>query len=434
MARCVLGQPDLWNHDRVSTESISTAARWSVIVVALAATLCSFVFINGIAFVIPMLETKRDTNLAVAGLLASMPSFGMVLTLFAWGALLDRVGERIVLSVGSALTALATFGAASMHSLIGVGAFLFLGGMAAASANNASGRLVTGWFPPHQRGLVMGIRQTAQPLGIALGAEVIPELAEHGLSRALMFPATLCAVAAVACAIGVVDPPRRPRSAATGAELANPYSGSKVLWRIHLSSALLMVPQCVIATFMLVWLIVDTDWSIAAAGGLVTVSQLLGAAGRVLAGRWSDRVRSRLRPIRSLALAGALAMMLVGLTDHLHSHLAETAMVVAAVISVLDNGLSSTAVAEIAGPYWSGRALGTQNTTQRLTAGMAPPLFGALIGAAGYPLAFALCGLFPLVAIRLVPVHAEPAGRSILEALRTLRVPPGPPPDPSVHP
>ncbi|HET9874331.1 MAG TPA: MFS transporter, partial [Mycobacterium sp.] len=107
------------------TESISTAARWSVVIIALLATLCSFVFINGIAFVIPMLETKRDTNLAVAGLLASMPSFGMVLTLFAWGAVLDRIGERIVLAVGSALTAAATFAAASMHSLAAVGAFLF---------------------------------------------------------------------------------------------------------------------------------------------------------------------------------------------------------------------------------------------------------------------------------------------------------------------
>lgn len=412
----------------------STAARWSIVITALFATMCGFVFINGIAFVIPMLETKRDTNLAVAGLLAATPSFGMVSTLFAWGALLDRIGERIVLSVGSALTALATYAAASMQSLAAVGVFLFLGGMAAASANTASGRLVTGWFPAHQRGLVMGIRQTAQPLGIAVGAQVIPELAEHGLARALMFPATMCAVAAVACAIGVTDPPRKPRSAAPEHELANPYRGSRVLWRIHFASALLMVPQAVLATFMLVWLIVDTHWSIAAAGTLVTVSQLAGAAGRVLAGRWSDRVRSRLRPIRTLAVASAAAMLALGWADHLRSPLAVSVIVVAAVISVLDNGLSSTAVAEIAGPYWSGRALGIQNTTQRLTAGVAPPVFGALIGALGYPLAFALCGLFPLAALRLVPVGAEPATRSALEALRDFRTPlgsaPGPQPPP----
>ena len=40
---------------------------------------------------------------------------------------------------------------------------LFLGGMAAASSNSASGRLVVGWFPAERRGLAMGIRQTAQP-------------------------------------------------------------------------------------------------------------------------------------------------------------------------------------------------------------------------------------------------------------------------------
>ena len=61
-----------------------------------------------------------------------------------------------------------------MQSLVAVSAFLFLGGMAAASSNTASGRLVVGWFAAEKRGLVMGIRQTAQPLGVGLGALVIP--------------------------------------------------------------------------------------------------------------------------------------------------------------------------------------------------------------------------------------------------------------------
>ena len=38
---------------------------------------------------------------------------------------------------------------------------------------------------------------------------------------------------------------------------------------------------------------------------------------------------------------------------------------------------------------------------------MTPPLFGALIGAAGYPAAFALCALFPVLAIPLVPAEDE---------------------------
>lgn len=391
----------------MAADSISTATRWWILIVSLAATLCAFTFINGIAFVIPMLESKRDTNLAQAGLLASMPSAGMVLTLYGWGYLLDRIGERVVLSFGMALTGAACFAAASMDSLTLVGVFLFLGGMAAACANTASGRLVAGWFPAHQRGLVMGIRQTAQPLGIALGAMVIPRFAQHGLEPALKFPAMICTLAAVACALGVLDPTRAPLAAAPPEELASPYRGSSVLWRIHAASAVMMVPQAVISTFMLVWLIREQHLSITTAGAMVTVAQLLGAAFRVAAGRWSDRVGSRLRPVRTLALAGAMAMVLLGVTASLGSPAATAAIVVAAVITVLDNGLSSTAIAEVAGPYWSGRALGAQNTSQRLTAAAAPPVFGAVIGAIGYPMAFAACGVIVLAAWPLVPVKAR---------------------------
>jgi sugar phosphate permease len=392
--------------------SIGTVRRWSMLAIALAATLCANVFINGVAFLIPTLHSERGLDLASAGLVSSMPSFGMVVTLIAWGYVVDRVGERFVLAVGSALTAVAAFAAASVHSLIAVGVLLFLGGMAAASSNSASGRLVVGWFPPHQRGLVMGIRQTAQPLGVGLGALVIPLLAQsHGVSAALLFPAIVCAVAAVVSAVGVLDPPRPPRAEAPAEHLANPYRGSAVLWRIHAVSVLLVVPQCLVWTFTLVWLMIDRGWSAGAAGTMVTAAQILGAAGRIAAGRWSDKTQSRLRPIRTIAIAAAIAMGLLALTDQLHSPASIAVMVVASVITVSDNGLAFTAIAEIAGPFWSGRALGTQNTSQLLTAGIVPPAFGALIGVAGFPLAFAVCAIFPLIALPLVPVDADPFNR-----------------------
>jgi sugar phosphate permease len=393
----------------VDASRIGTVRRWSMLAIALTATLCANVFINGVAFLIPTLHAERGLDLAQAGLMSSLPSFGTVATLIAWGYLVDRFGERIVLALGSALTAAAAFAAASVHSLVAVGAFLVLGGMAAASSNSASGRLVVGWFPPHQRGLVMGIRQTAQPLGVGLGALVIPQLAEsRGIAVALLFPAIVCAAAAVISAVGVVDPPRPPRGEAHADDLANPYRGSSVLWRIHAVSVLLVAPQCVVWTFTLVWLMADRGWSAASAGAMVTFAQILGAAGRIAAGRWSDKAGSRLHPVRTIAIGAAIAMGLLALTDLLHSPLSIAVMVAASVITVSDNGLAFTAIAEIAGPFWSGRALGTQNTSQLLTTAVVPPVFGALIAAAGYPLAFALCAVFPLLALPLVPVNADP--------------------------
>ena len=393
-----------------ATDSLSVGARWSMAAISVGVTSSSFLFINGVAFLIPALVAGRGTSLVQAGLLASMPSWGMVVTLFFWGYLTDRLGERIVMTVGSALTAAAAYAAASVHSLMAMGVFLFLGGMAAASSNTAGGGLVSGWFPPNRRGLAMGIRQTAQPLGIALGALVIPALTQGGPNSGLMFPVLLCAVCALASAIGIVDPPRKPRAAADDKELANPYRGSSTLWRIHMVSALLMMPQAVTVTFMLVWLIDRHGWSVAAAGGVVTVSQLLGALGRIVVGRWSDRMGSRMRLVRVIAIAAAANLFLLALVDQHGSRLAVPLMIGISVLAVLDNGLEATAITELAGPFWSGRALGTQNTTQRLLAGAAPPLFGALITVAAYPPAWALCALFPLAAVPFVPLHVLPPG------------------------
>lgn len=384
-----------------------------MLVIALAATTSANVFINGAAFLIPTLHAERGLDLAAAGLLSGMPSLGLVITLIAWGYAVDRFGERIVLTVGSVLIAAAAFAAALSESLVAVGAFLLLGGMAAASSNSASGRLVVGWFPAEQRGLAMGIRQTATPLGVGLGALVIPRLAQsHGISGALLFPAVVCAVSALVCLIAVIDPPRPPRSEAPVEHLANPYRGSSVLWRIHAVSVLLVVPQAVVWTFTLVWLMAEHDWSAGSAGVIVMVAQLLGAAGRIAAGHWSDRLGRRLRPIRAIAGVAAVAMGVLALLDWLDSPVAVIAMVVASVITVSDNGLAFTAIAEIAGPFWSGRALGTQNTSQHLASAAAAPLFGGLIGVAGYPAAFAVSALLPLVAIPIVPHDTEHTANS----------------------
>ena len=166
---------------------------------------------------------------------------------------------------------------------------------------------------------------------------------------------------------------------------------------------LLVVPQALVWTFTLVWLMTERGWSPESAGVLVTVAQVLGALGRIAAGRWSDRVGSRLRPIRGIAGVAAGSMAVLAFTDALGSGWSVAVMVVASVVTVSDNGLAFTAIAEIAGPFWSGRALGAQNTSQLLMTGLTPPVFGALIGAAGYPVAFAVCALFPMLAIPLVP-------------------------------
>jgi sugar phosphate permease len=168
-----------------------TSRKWFMLALGMLAQTAGAVFINGAAFLIPALHDDRGLSLASAGLLVAMPTVGIMLTLIAWGVLVDRIGERLVLVIGLGLTALFSFAAVFTTSFLLLGLCLLAGGMAAASANSASGRVVVGWFPPERRGLAMGIRQMSVPLGVAIAALTIPSIArDHGVSAS---PEVSCA-------------------------------------------------------------------------------------------------------------------------------------------------------------------------------------------------------------------------------------------------
>lgn len=187
-----------------------------------------------------------------AGVLISAPTAGLLLTLIAWGALADRTGERLVIAGGLGLAALFLVAAVMTRGPVLLCVLLVLAGASGASVNAASGRVVMGWFAVSERGLAMGIRQTAQPLGVAIAAVTLPAIAHtHGVHVALL-PALLCASFAVAILL-VADPPR-PAAAASSTPAASPYR-VPTLWRIHAASALLVIPQFAVSAFTL------TTWS-----------------------------------------------------------------------------------------------------------------------------------------------------------------------------
>ncbi len=189
----------------------------------------------------------------------------------------------------------------------------------------------------------------------------------------------------------------------------SPYRGGqgRVLWRIHAASALLVVPQFAVATFALVFLVDQHGLAATTAGRLLAAAQACGAASRLGAGAWSDRVGSRLRPMRLLAVAIALIVAALAAGAAVRAPWAVGVLLVAVVLAVSTNGLSFTAVAEHAGSSWAGRALGIQNTGQNAFAAATPPTLAAVIGSAGYPAAFGIVALFPLAAAALLPVHRE---------------------------
>ena len=383
--------------------------RWLMLGLGMAAQAASSVFLFALPFLLPELHADTGLPLSKLGLLVGAPSTGMLFALIAWGAAADRYGERSVMALG--LTGAGGFLiiAAFWHRPVVLGILLALAGAAGSSVNAASGRLVLGWFPPERRGVAMGWRQTALPIGVAVSGVLVPPVAQHGgLRGAFLTLAGICLVTAAAVVVYAQDPPRpEQRVERTG----NPYR-RLVLWRLHGASALLVVPQFVVAAFAVEYLVTQRHFDSVGAGRLFVVASLAGAAARLLAGKWSDVVGSRLRPMRWLAYTNLVVVGLLALAVAAYPPAGVVLLLVAGVITVSTNGLSFTAVAEIAGPAWAGRALGAQNTMQNLSAAVTPAVWGALIGGYGFAWGYATTALFPLLAALTMPVDPS-AGPSV---------------------
>lgn len=381
-----------------------------MLVVSTAAQAASAAMVHGPAFLIPALHARAGLSLAEAGVVAAAPMAGLMCTLILWGVVVDRRGERFAMLSGVTAVVVAGAVAALIDGVWPMAAALFVAGAASGATNAASGRVVVGWFPPDRRGLAMGVRQCAQPLGVGMGALTMAVIAEHhDVHAALWVPVGLAALAVVTVFLVLVDPPRPARSEAGIAP--NPYRADGYLARIHATSAILVVPQFVVWSFGLAWLVDDLGWAAGVAGLVVAVTQVLGALGRIGAGHLSDAVASRIRPMRWIAWAASAVMLGLGLFAALPGIVAAGVgvllLVVGSAVTVADNGLAYTAVAERSGPFWSGKALGIQNTTQYLVAAAVPPLAGVAITAWGYAWTFALAGLLPLVAVATAPVRGE---------------------------
>jgi len=390
-----------------ATAQQTSGRRWVVLAVATFAQTAACAFVYGVPFLVPDLRDQFGLSLAAAGAYVAAPTAGLLATLILWGAAADRFGERKVMASGLLLAALAV-GVVGLTPGIAHGMVLALfvvGGASAASVFAACGRMIMGWFPRTERGLAMGIRQTAQPLGVAVAGLLLPGLAQrYGVFGALVVPAALCLLAALLVIVAAPDPERPAR--APGEHTSSPYR-TPVLWRLHAASAMLVVPQFAIGAFGAEYLVRQQGWSTTAAGAFVAVIQIAGAVGRIGSGVWSDRVGSRLRPMRQLAVGATLVLLTFALGDAVAPGLAIAALVVGGVVTVADNGLAFTAVAEIAGPMWSGRALGIQNTGQNIVGSLTPVALGALVGVAGYAVGFAIAALAPIAAIGLTPVRDE---------------------------
>ena len=373
--------------------------RWTILALGTGAQAAYSAVFLGIPVLAPTLAAEYDLTLPEVGLVIAAVNVGSVGTLLPWGLLADRIGERWVLATGltGASVALVVAGFAPSFGVFVAG--ITAAGALGAAVNAASGRAVMSWFEERQRGFALGIRQTAVPVGGTIAALVLPPVAaEWGLRGGLVALSCGCFAAAAAGLIGLREAP--PVDEELG-DVTHPLKDPRI-WRLAIGSGLILGAQICILAFLVLFLHGERGLSTAEAGAVLAITQIFGAALRIAAGRWSDHVHARMRPLRQLATTLAVSLAVTALLLDAPLVLLLPAFVVAGALSLSWNGLAFTATAELAGRARSGAALGFQQTALSVASTGAAPLFAIVVDASSWTVGFGLAALFPLAGLAVM--------------------------------
>jgi sugar phosphate permease len=340
----------------------------------------------------PSLKSRYHLTLTEVGVLLAAPIVGSIPSLYPWGIAADRFGERAVVASGLGLASVCLAGAAFVSSFAALAVLLFLAGGFGASVSSSTGRAVMHWFDASERGLALGVRQTAVPIAGFWVALTLPALVVGNDPRdAILAVAAVCFAGALGGLLVLRGSGHLHDHVARPAPTRDP-----AIWTLSGGSALILAPQVCLVGFLVVFLHGERGLSTAEAGAVLAAINALGIATRIGAGHWSDVVGSRLGPLRLIALAMTALVAATAAVLGAPLWLLVPLLVVTGCVAISWNGLAFAAVAEVAGPARSGAALGLQQTMLAVSGGILPVVFGALVAATSWRLGIAATALLAL--------------------------------------
>ncbi len=354
----------------------TTAYRWVILLLTMLVQSSVSMLQQAPSALGPLLARDLGVDRAQLGLLSSAIIGGMMLTTLAMGLLIDRRGEREVVSWGVAAMAVLVLLSTQAWTFWWLFSLFLLASFGASSSTPGGSKAISAWFPRSQRGLAMGVRQTGIPAGGLLAALLLPPLAVGlGWASALAVGAGVTLLVAFCFAVFFREPPTE-EEAESRVSLRS-IVGNRRLLTATGYSFVLVGAQWSATVYLTLFLHEEAGVSVVAAGALLAVLQVGGIAGRIGWGAASDRLGRR-KPVMVVvglvAVPTCLTMAFVGQ----HTPPALLAILVALLgLSLLGwNGLYVTMIAESTSPQAAATAIGAGLTVTNLGSFALPPLFG----------------------------------------------------------
>jgi len=327
------------------------------------------------------IQNKFGLGPAGFGAVFAAVGLGSAVALIPAGMLVDRFGARPVLVVGAAIDLCAYLAASVAPNAALFAAAIFVAGIGSSAVPVAGMSSLLREFPPERRGIALGWRQLAVPMGGAIGAAALPLLAHVGGVR-LALIVTAFATASTASVFAWLS-----------------AAGGGAARRMRLDGALTargMRPLLVVGFLYVYALGASLTYIVAAArddglgkaeaGALFVVLNLSAAASRLVWGRMADRGGGT-RRVRTLIDCGMLAAVAgLAMAPVLHIGL----LVAVPVTVALGfgcfgwNGVLYVTAGELVGPDRAARAVGVASTMVFGAGSLAAPVSGLVAEHAGY--------------------------------------------------
>ncbi|GAA2843750.1 hypothetical protein GCM10020220_036180 [Nonomuraea rubra] len=371
------------------------------------------------------------------GLVLACLGLGVAASDLVWGLLTDRFGDRRVLLTGLTATgALLAVMAAAVTPSDGAGVALLalclaLAGALGGSVNGASGRAVMTWFGEGERGFAMSIRQTAIPVGGAIGVALLPWLAgSYGFGTAYAASAACCLAARRPPGAGSTNRRRHRRPCRLGRRrparigpaclcgegpartTAPSPSGAGTCggwpWRAPCSPSPSFASSPSPRSSCTTSRARTPPWPASPSSS----PSWAAALPRIWTGRRTDRTGTRRTHIRAIGTLAGLAMAGAAVLTDAPTPLTVTALALAGLLANSWHGVAYTEIAAMAGASRAGTALGLLGTTLFAMGFVTPLLIPLIITHASWAAVWALAAAASLLAVPLALARREHAGEA----------------------
>jgi sugar phosphate permease len=389
--------------------------RWTVLALAWAALTISTVCRLAWGSVAISVSQSLDLPVAALGTFVTAFYIGYIASNLVAGLATDVFGSRLALTISLSGLAVLTFGFGYTPSLMAGLALQVLMGFMAGADYSAGVKLVSLYFPRHERGRAVGLLLSGTSVAVIVTNAVLPVVvstygwrnAYHGIGIAVIIIAILCFCFIPATRIPGETPPRegttgllrQVMSIATGQFILLSIAGCGAFWGT-LGFMAWALPLMVKGHGLTA---VQAGFVIAMAGGA-------GLFSKPLIGWASDRLggKRKLLSILSLAFFATILVVFGQLNTLSGFQIAAPLMGIGAFVY---SPLLVAMVAEAAGPRLAGSAAGIANAVWQLGSAMAPAAVGIIFQwTQSFSMSFATLAAGPLLSVALMVFVREDRG------------------------